>query len=77
MMTFETFHSQTTSRRMWTSAFSQHIPELRTGLVEYYKAITRMDIGVGLIMNELEMRGLHHNTLVIFISDNGSPFVNS
>ncbi|CAH0052385.1 unnamed protein product [Clonostachys solani] len=57
--------------------FLSDIPELRTELVEYYKAITRMDIGVGLIMGELEKRGLHHNTLVIFISDNGSPFVNS
>ncbi|CAH0027900.1 unnamed protein product [Clonostachys rhizophaga] len=58
-------------------SFLSDIPELRTELVEYYKAITRMDIGVGLIMDELEKRGLHHNTLVIFISDNGSPFVNS
>ncbi|CAG9978373.1 unnamed protein product [Clonostachys byssicola] len=58
-------------------SFLSDIPELRTELVEYYKAITRMDIGVGLIMDELEKRGLHHNTLVIFVSDNGSPFVNS
>ena len=57
--------------------FISDVPELRTELVEYYKSISRMDIGVGLILRELEKRGLDKHTLVIFISDNGSPFLNS
>ncbi|KAJ3539253.1 hypothetical protein NM208_g5561 [Fusarium decemcellulare] len=57
--------------------FLSDVPELRTELVEYYKSISRMDKGVGLVLEELEKRGLHKNTLVIFVSDNGAPFVNS
>ncbi|KAJ9150911.1 Alkaline-phosphatase-like, core domain protein [Pleurostoma richardsiae] len=57
--------------------FISDVPELRTELVEYYKSISRMDLGVGLILEELKKRGFAENTLVIFISDNGSPFLNS
>ncbi|KAJ5097377.1 hypothetical protein N7456_008098 [Penicillium angulare] len=53
------------------------VPEVRVELVEYYKAITRMDHGVGLILGALEKHGLTDNTLVIFVSDNGAPFLNS
>ena len=57
--------------------FLSDVPELRAELAEYYKSISRMDMGVGYIMEELEKRGLLDNTLVIFVSDNGAPFVNS
>ncbi|KAL1866973.1 hypothetical protein VTK73DRAFT_4442 [Phialemonium thermophilum] len=57
--------------------FLSDVPELRTELVEYYKSISRMDLGVGLILEELKKRGLDDSTLVIFMSDNGAPFVNS
>ena len=57
--------------------FISDVPELRTELVEYYKSISRMDHGVGLIMDELSKRGLDKNTLILFLSDNGAPFVNS
>lgn len=57
--------------------FISDVPELRTELVEYYKAISRLDIGVGLLLDELEQRGLADSTLVVFISDNGAPFLNS
>lgn len=53
------------------------VPEVRTELVEYYKAITRMDYGVGLILDTLEQHGLTGSTLVVFVSDNGAPFLNS
>ncbi|KAI0202461.1 alkaline-phosphatase-like protein [Astrocystis sublimbata] len=52
-------------------------PELRTELVQYYESISRMDLGVGLVLEELKNRGLDENTLVIFVSDNGAPFLNS
>ena len=57
--------------------FLTDVPELRKELVQYYKSISRMDHGVGLVMAELRKRGLDGNTLVIFMSDNGSPFLNS
>ncbi|RYO98372.1 hypothetical protein DL764_007099 [Monosporascus ibericus] len=58
-------------------AFISHVPELRTELVECYRSISRMDLDVGLILAELAKRGLAKNTLVIFINDNNSPFLNS
>ena len=57
--------------------FITDVPELRTELVEYYKSISRMDHGIGLVLEELQKRGLDKNTLVIFVSDNGAPFLNS
>lgn len=53
------------------------LPETRTELVEYYKAINRLDTGVGLVYEALERQGLLDSTLVIFTSDNGPPFINS
>ncbi|TPX07266.1 uncharacterized protein E0L32_010860 [Thyridium curvatum] len=58
-------------------SFISDVPELRTELTEYYKSISRMDLGIGLVLEELKKRGLDQNTLVIFVSDNGSPFLNS
>lgn len=53
------------------------VPEVCAELAEYYKAITRMDHGVGLILDSLETHGLTDSTMVIFVSDNGAPFLNS
>lgn len=57
--------------------FLTDVPELRTELAGYYKAISRMDAGIGLILEQLKQRGLDRDTLVVFVSDNGSPFLNS
>lgn len=54
--------------------FIGDMPELREELVEYYKSITRMDKGVGYILEELKKRGLQDSILGIFLSDNGAPF---
>ena len=62
---------------MEVQPFITDVPELRTELVQYYKSIWRMDLGVGLIMKALRERGLDQNTLVLFVSDNGAPFINS
>ncbi|KAK5114803.1 hypothetical protein LTR85_010116 [Meristemomyces frigidus] len=53
------------------------LPETRTELVEYYKAINRLDTGIGLVYEALERQGLLDSTLVVFTSDNGPPFINS
>jgi len=57
--------------------FLSDLPETRTEFVEYYKAISRLDFGVGLILQALEKHGLTDSTLVVFTSDNGPPFLNS
>lgn len=53
------------------------LPETRRELVEYYKAIHRTDAGIGLVLEALERRGLADDTLVVFLSDNGPPFLNA
>ena len=57
--------------------FLTDLPEVREELVEYYESISRMDHGVGLILAGLERLGLADDTLVVFLSDNGAPFINS
>jgi len=57
--------------------FLPDLPEVRTELAEYYRSVHRLDRGVGLILDRLDEAGLSENTLVVFLSDNGSPFLNS
>ncbi len=57
--------------------FMTDCPELRQELMEYYKSISRMDLGVGLVLQALRDRDLEDSTLVVFVSDNGAPFINS
>lgn len=54
--------------------FLPDIPAVRRDLAEYYQAITRLDRGVGLVMDVLSRAKISGETLVIFVSDNGMPF---
>ena len=49
-------------------------PEQRKRVAGYYNSVKRMDIGVGLLLDELKLLGHADNTLVIFIGDHGPPF---
>ena len=49
-------------------------PEVRHELAEYYESISRMDHGVGLILDAIQQTGHEKDTLVIYVSDNGPPF---
>jgi N-sulfoglucosamine sulfohydrolase len=53
------------------------LPETRQELAEYYKAIHRTDLGIGMVLDALERQGLADDTLVVFLSDNGPPFINA
>lgn len=57
--------------------FLSDTPGVRQELASYAEAISRLDQGVGRILDKLDKSGLADNTLVIFISDNGPPFLNS
>ncbi|KAJ3517918.1 hypothetical protein NM208_g14636 [Fusarium decemcellulare] len=57
--------------------FLSDIPQVRQEFAEYYRAIRRMDQGIGLILEALKQSGHVDDTLVLFLSDNGPPFVNS
>ncbi|GJQ82220.1 hypothetical protein Trydic_g19423 [Trypoxylus dichotomus] len=50
--------------------------EARKDVAVQYTTISRLDQGVGLILQELENSGHLNDTLVIYTSDNGPPFPN-
>lgn len=50
------------------------IPAVRRDLAEYYESLSRLDTGVGMILDDLAETGRTDETLVIFLSDNGRPF---
>lgn len=66
-----------TSEEVDVPPFLSDIPLVRQEIAEYFRAINRMDQGVGLILDALERAGLTDSTMVLFISDNGPPFINS
>jgi N-sulfoglucosamine sulfohydrolase len=49
-------------------------PDVRQDLAEYYQSVSRLDRGVGLLLEVLRTSGQLDNTLIIFVSDNGIPF---
>jgi len=49
-------------------------PEVRADLAEYYQACSRMDHGVGLVLQALKETKKDGETLIVFVSDNGIPF---
>ncbi len=49
-------------------------PQVREDLRQYYDEIGRLDSYVGLVLSKLKEQSVDHNTLVLFISDNGRPF---
>jgi N-sulfoglucosamine sulfohydrolase len=57
--------------------FISDTPGARLELAEYYNSIHRLDQGVGFILKALVDNDLSDSTLVIFVSDNGPPFINS
>jgi N-sulfoglucosamine sulfohydrolase len=48
--------------------------ETRADLAQYYQSATRLDHGIGLMLDVLRQTGRADDTLVIFLSDNGIPF---
>ena len=49
-------------------------PEVRRELAEFYQSISRLDQGVGFILDALKETKHADDTLVVFVSDNGIPF---
>lgn len=43
-------------------------------IADYYNCIRRLDVGVGLLLDELRTAGHTDDTLVIFVGDHGPPF---
>ncbi len=53
---------------------SADTPSLRQKIAGIYDGITRMDAGVGMLLNKLTELGLYNNTIVLFAGDNGPAF---
>ncbi len=49
-------------------------PKVRTEVAGYYNCTTRVDVGVGLLLDALAKTGRAKETFVIFIGDHGPPF---
>ena len=54
--------------------FLPDTPEARAEWADYYRSVTRLDHGVGLMLKVLEDTRTADSTLVVFLSDNGPPF---
>lgn len=54
--------------------FLSDIPEVRAELAHYYQSISRLDRGVGRLIQILKETGKYDNTLIIYVSDNGAAF---
>ena len=52
--------------------FSKKTEQLKSGLVKYLAMIRNIDINVGSLIDFLDEKGLRDNTIVIFLTDNGS-----
>ena len=50
-------------------------PAERERIADFYSCIARLDIGLGMLLDALQVSGQADNTLVIFIGDHGAPFV--
>ena len=49
-------------------------PIARQRVSNYYNTVKRLDVGVGLLLDELKKAGHVEDTLVIFLGDHGPPF---
>ncbi len=54
--------------------FLPDITETRAELAQYYQSVSRLDQGLGRLMDVLKQAGKYDETVVIYISDNGIAF---
>jgi N-sulfoglucosamine sulfohydrolase len=47
---------------------------VRREVAGYYNCVIRLDVGIGLLLDQLKKFNLHDNTVVIFLGDQGVPF---
>lgn len=54
--------------------FLPDTPEARAELAQYYQAVSRIDQGLGRLIEILKEAGKYENTLILYTSDNGAAF---
>jgi N-sulfoglucosamine sulfohydrolase len=50
------------------------LPEIRADLAQYYESVSRLDGGIGILLDQLKAAKREDDTLVIYLSDNGRAF---
>ncbi|XP_054635610.1 N-sulphoglucosamine sulphohydrolase isoform X1 [Dunckerocampus dactyliophorus] len=65
-----------TPQQVKVPPFVPDTPAARADLAALYTTVSRLDQGIGLILQELRDAGYENDTLVIYSSDNGIPFPN-
>ncbi|WP_164101650.1 sulfatase family protein [Candidatus Laterigemmans baculatus] len=55
-------------------AFLSDTPETREELAQYYQSCSRVDQGLGRLIEILKQAGVYHKTLIVFTSDHGMAF---
>ena len=61
-------------RRVPIPSHLPDLPAVRQDLAAYYESVSRLDSGIGMLLDDLAAMGRADDTLVIFLSDNGRPF---
>lgn len=55
-------------------SFLPDTPACRAEIAEYYQAVSRLDQGIGRLVEILRAAGKYENTLILYLSDNGMAF---
>lgn len=53
--------------------FIPNSPESRAELTQYYQSVSRLDQGIGKLIDQLKQKGLWEKTIFVYVSDNGMP----
>lgn len=64
-------------KSIFVPAYLPDTPESRAEICQYYRAISRLDQGLGRLIAILKEAGQYENTLIIFTADNGMAFPGS
>ncbi|PIK37400.1 putative N-sulfoglucosamine sulfohydrolase-like [Apostichopus japonicus] len=57
--------------------FLPDTPATRGDIANQYTVMSRLDAGIGMLLDELESHGYLDNTLIMYTADNGIPFPNA
>uniref|UniRef100_A0A3B3DGM7 N-sulfoglucosamine sulfohydrolase (sulfamidase) n=1 Tax=Oryzias melastigma TaxID=30732 RepID=A0A3B3DGM7_ORYME len=69
-------HIQIRLLPFYVPPFVPDTPAARADLAAQYTTVSRLDQGIGLVLEELREAGYENDTLIIYSSDNGIPFPN-
>lgn len=70
----DTFHITHDPATVRVPVYFEDTPETRQDMASYYNEIGRFDFFIGKVRAELERQGVLDNTVIMVMSDNGSPF---